>query len=242
MSSAPNLEKLVGTSICEKLLAKSGGLVGIAKLSDSALRHLGLEEFHNAEDAARARQLLGGFMVDAPIFVKHFSDTEVTADCLKGARKALALLSRKCVLAVKTDLSGGSPDGAMGAAELEKLEAAFERLLKEGKVGAVDTQALPVPEIHKRGEPPKRKRGGVREHKKRESQKDVSGVIERAFSRIKMGISEEVQREERLQNAELRTTFMKEQEKQLEKESRKRPRANHSDSDDEYADLFGIAL
>ncbi|CCW71741.1 unnamed protein product [Phytomonas sp. Hart1] len=242
MSFAPNLEKLVGTSICEKLLRKCGGLMGIVRLNDNSLRHLGLKEFDNEEDAARARQLMCGFLVDAPIFVKHFGDTEVRADCLKAARKALTLLSRKCVLTVKTDLSGGSPDGTMGAAELEKLEAAFERLLKEGKVSAVDTQALPVPEVHKRGEPPKQRRGGVKEYKKRESQKDASGVLERAFSRIKMGVSEELQREERLQSAELRAAFLKEQEKQLERESRKRQRTNQNNSDDEYGDLFGITL
>lgn len=236
-ASAANLEELLGTTLARQLLAEAGGLVELSRLTDGALRHLGAA---TVGLTGRAHQLHCGYVVDAPVFVQYFGEDEINANDLAAARKALAQLGKKCVLAIKTDVSAGSPDGAFGAAEREKLKAAYARLLTEGKVSVVDTQALQAPEVHKRGEAPKKKRGGVKEHMKRDAQKDAPGIVEKRLARVKMGVSEEEQREQMLQSNELRVAVMKEQEKMIERETRKRGR--EETTADEYDDLFNIAL
>lgn len=209
----------------------------LSRLSDAALRHLGADKVGLT---GRAHQLHGGYLVDAPVFVQCFGEDDITATDLTAARKGLSQLGKKCALVVKADVSGGSPDGRFGADERERLRLAFQRLLTEGKVSVVDTQALPVPEVHKRGEGPQRKRGGIKTFTKNEAKKEVPSVVERAFSRVRMGVSEEEQREEHLQSNELRVAFIKEQEKLLQRETRKRPREEAMDA--EYDDLLNIVL
>lgn len=236
-ASAPNLEELLGTALAQRLLHAAGGLVALSRLSDGALRHLGAE---SVGLTGRARLLHSGFLADAPVFVQCFGEDDVTATDLAAARKGLAQLGKKCVLAVKTDVSGGAPDGSFGGMEREKLKEAFQRLLAEGKVSVVDTQALPVPEVHKRGEAPKRRRGGIKEFKKNEARQEVPSVVEKTFARVRLGVSEDQQREEHLQSNELRVAFMKEQEKMIEQATRKRGREEAAD--DEYDDLLNLAL
>lgn len=247
----PNLVALLGSDLTAKLIAKAGNLVQLTRLSDAALRHVGSGELQAAAlatsaspavaaIASRARHLHAGYLVEATVFTDCFgTDDVVYTESTKSAAKALALLGRKAALVAKTDLAGGFPDGAFGEAERAKLVEAFARLRDEGKVSEVDTQALPVPEVRKRGEVVAKKRGGLKEHRKREAQSEPVGVVERALSRVKMGVSEEEQREALLQRTDIRVELMKEQEKQREKEDRKRRREEPAD---EYDDLLHITL
>lgn len=238
MCALPNLEQLVGTDLAHRLCAKAGGLPSLAKLNDNALRHLGYEDIIMT-GPSHAKQLHCGYLMEAPVFVESFGDGEIAADVLRGAQKALTLLGRKCALAAKTDLLGGSADGQMGASELERLKTAFARLKAEGKVSAVDTQALPVPEVQKRGEAPERRRGGIKDFKRRERQLEVPGVLQKALSRVKMGISEEEQRAAHMESTDLRLAYLREQEKEMQREALKRPRQEVTD---DYDDLLNIML
>ncbi|KAK7194992.1 putative snoRNA binding domain containing protein [Novymonas esmeraldas] len=236
----PNLDALVGPTLAAELVSRAGGLLALSKLSDTALRMLGTEEFHTGAASARARRLHAGLLVTAPLFADTFgSADEADAADLKAAQKAAAQLGRKCALVAKADLAGAAPDGALGDSERVKLLAAFARLLAEGKVAAEDTQALAVPFVYVRGEVTKHKRGGVQERRKREAQQEPTGVVERATQRVRLGVSEEVQLAQLLQREDIRSEFAKEREQQLLKESRKRARAA---AHDEYDDLQNISL
>ncbi|KPI86822.1 hypothetical protein ABL78_4099 [Leptomonas seymouri] len=238
--AAPNLEALLGTSLTSELLARAGGLLQLSHLSDAALRLMGSEDFQSIASSSRAKQLHAGLLLKAPVFTEIFGDAEeADAANIKAAQKGVAQLGRKCVLVAKADLSGASPDGALGESEREKLRAAFTRLCAEGKVAAEDTQALSVPFVFVRGDVAKQKRGGQKERKKRQAQGEQPGVMERATQRVKMGVSEEEQVRQLLQSGVIRSEFAKQREKELQKESRKRGR---EEPHDEYDDLINIAL
>ncbi|EKF30875.1 hypothetical protein MOQ_005299 [Trypanosoma cruzi marinkellei] len=234
VAASPNLFALVGRDVAKQLLEKASGLVGLARLSDAAIRHLGLDD---ATQFQRARHLHAGCIVETPIFVEFFGSDEVRADDLQAAKKAIAVLARKCSIVAKADLAGGSASGALGEAELEKVRHSFELLLAEGKVNATDTQALPVPHVFVRGEEAKRKRGGRREFRKQRAQKDAPSALERAVSHVKMGVSEEEQLQTLMQRSDVRAQMLKGLTKAPEQ--RKRPR---DANDDEYDDLLQIRL
>ncbi|KAG5508867.1 hypothetical protein JKF63_05370 [Porcisia hertigi] len=238
--TTPNLDVLLGAPLAAELVLRAGGLVALCKLSDTALRMLGTDDFQCIAGRSRAKQLHAGLLLKAPLFSEVFGDEEEadTTD-LKAAQKGVAQLGRKCALVAKADLSGACPDGSLGEMEREKLKAAFARLLAEGKVTAEDTQALPVPFVFVRGETGRHKRGGVKERKKREAQQEPVSVVSKATQRVRMGVSEEEQVRQLLQREDIRSEFAKERAQQLLKESRKRGReAAH----DEYDDLQSISL
>lgn len=239
--STPNLDELIGAELAQQLVSTAGGLIQLSKLSDTALRHLGSERFvESAAAAAQARQLHGGLLVTAPIFTEAFGQEELDAIIIiKAARKALALLGRRCSIVIKVDAAGASADGSTGRAEAAKLRESFLRLQAEGKVSEEDTQALAVPHVFVRGAVVKSKRGGLKERRRREALQETAGVVERNAARVRMGVSEEVQLQDLLQREDIRGAYAKEREQQLAKETRKRGR---EEVHDEYDDLLSIAL
>ncbi|AAZ13243.1 Putative snoRNA binding domain containing protein, putative [Trypanosoma equiperdum] len=232
-TSVPNLCMLVGDAVVNKLMRKVGSVAALARLSDAALRHIGMEE---DGASANGHHLRAGYLAEAPVFVEFFGDECVRADDLQAARKGIAVFARKCCLALKTDISGSSPDGAFGGAELEKLRHSFELLLTEGKVSSTDTQALPVPHVFVRGEEVKKKRGGWKELRKLQAKQEAPNPLERAVSYVKMGVSEDQQLQSIIQRGDLQAQLLKSITKAVE--TKKRPR----DGDEEYDDLMQIRL
>lgn len=241
--SFPNLEAFLGVEVSHELVRVAGGLPRLVQLAPGKLLHLGLTDTKRMDQARRMEQLRAGVLSLAPTFVDTFGEEgELPAHSVKGARKCLEILSRKCVLLARVDANGGRPDGSMGREEREKLGETCERLAREGLVNEVDTQALPVPVVVARGEgdPSQRKvRGGTKLYKRRESQNEV-GVLERATARVRMGVSEEQQREELLERADIRRAIQQQQEKLMEREGRKRQRTETAPS--EYDDLLELSL
>nr|CCC92238.1 unnamed protein product [Trypanosoma congolense IL3000] len=229
----PNLCALVGFEVKKKLIEGVGSVAALAQLSDAALRRVGLEEGKNFTSGHHLR---AGYLAEAPVFVEFFGGDDVRAEDLQAARKGIAILARKCCLALKTDISGKFPDGAFGDGELEKVRQSFALLLAEGKVCANDTQALPVPQVFIRGEEVKKKRGGRKELRKQQTQRDIVNPLERAVSHVKMGVSEEEQLQSIMQRTDLQAEMLKSIAKPLE--MRKRPREGH----EEYDDLMQIRL
>lgn len=239
---APNLCELIGLEVCERLLGHAGSLDNLANLSDTALRLCGLDARSGEEGAhtTRGKSLQAGYLLEAPVFVRYFGNDEIRAHDLKAARKSLALLARRCVLAARVDLAGGTSDGSFGRKELDSVRGAFERLCAEGKVSAVDEQALPVPEVRQRGEPVKKRRGGFAEYKKwQRRQSEPVSVVEKALTRVRMGVSEEEQRDLLLQRSDIRVGLMEERERELQRAGRKKAR---NEVHDEYDDLLDITL
>ncbi|EPY23686.1 hypothetical protein STCU_07554 [Strigomonas culicis] len=185
-------------------------------------------------------QLHAGYLLDTPVFKMYFHDEDgdVAQDQHKSARKALAQLARKCTVLAKADLSGAAADGALGLDEFQRLKESFSRLLTEAKVGAVDTQALPAPQAHRRGDAATKKRGGVKAFKRREAMKEPVSVVQRALSHVRMGVSEEEQRRALLERRDIQVELMKETERDVARERKQR----NERPVDEYDDLMNLAL
>lgn len=237
---SPNLEAFFGKQLTNDLIHEAGNLSLLSQRSSSALLQLGITNANSSELVARYKQLRAGLLSGTPTFVDVFGEGEVPSYHLKGARKCLAIIARKCSLLARVDHVRGSTNGSLGRDERSKLYDACQRLFKEGKVSTTDTQAIPIPEVYKHAtEAEKRKqRGGLKLHKRLESMKEV-GVLERATSRVKMGISEEQQRQELLERTDIFSKIQQQQEKQSERLSRKHPRPI---TNSEYDDLLNIAL
>ncbi|EPY38697.1 hypothetical protein AGDE_02899 [Angomonas deanei] len=205
-------------------------------MSDKALKHLGSEDYEPTSALKTlSTQLHCGYLIESDLFRQYFvnDDNELIDGQLHSAQKALSALARKALLAIKMDASG-TVENTFGTDQYTSLKDEFARLLEKGKVDVNDTQALAAPQIQKRGER-KAKRGGKKEQQKRHAN-DGSSLLERALSRVKMGVSEEEQREEILQRDDIRIQLRKEQEKTAQN-GRKRGRTEEVD---EYNDLLSL--
>ncbi|KAG8345745.1 hypothetical protein TRVL_03428 [Trypanosoma vivax] len=234
VNTLPNLCALVGCEVTRKLVERAGSVAALARLSDAGLRHAGSEA---STSPHHADSLYACFLSGAPVFVDFFGTDAARADSLQAARKGLAVLARKCHLAIKADVSDHSGDCTFGEEELKKVKRSFETLLIEGKVNCTDTQALPVPDVFVRGEKTKKRRAGWKELRKQQAQKDAPNALERAVSYVKMGVSEEEQLQAIMQRSDLQAEVLKTIKKAPEQ--RKRPRG---DDDGEYDDLLQIKL
>lgn len=234
-STAPNLEAFLGLDLSRQLVQRVGGLSALSQLSGPALLRVGLSDTENIAEMSRMKQLRAGLLSHTPTFIDYFGEDEVPAHSLRGARKSLEIIGRKVSILARTDEGKARPDGSLGREEREKLNESCERLLKEGKVAVEDTQALAAPEAFTR-DARNNKRGGLKLHKRR--QNDV-GVLERATARVRMGESEEEQREKLIERADIRAELMKEQEKLVLREGRKRQR---QEPQSEYSDLMSLSL
>lgn len=237
---SPNLDAFLGKPLATTLIQEAGSLFVLSQNSVAGLLHLGITRGSTPEIVSRHKQLRAGLLSDTPTLVDVFGEGEIPSYLLKGARKSLSIIARKCLLLARVDNVRGSIDGSLGREERSKLFDACQRLFKEGKVCTTDTQAIPIPEVfHRPTEAEKRKqRGGVKLFKRLENLKEV-GVLERATSRLKMGISEEQQRQELLERADIFNKIQREQEKQNERLHRKHQRSN---TKSEYDDLLSLAL
>lgn len=247
--SFPNLEAFLGVEVSAELVQQAGGLPRLVQLAPGKVLHLGLTDSRRMDQGRRMEQLRAGVLAFSPTFVDTFGEeTELPAHAVKGARKCLEIISRKCVLLARVDANRGRPDGSLGREERDKLRETCERLAREGMVSETDTQALPVPEVlpprgdggDKSGAAQRKVRGGIKLHKRRENQNEV-GVLERATARVRMGVSEEQQREELLERADIRQALQRQQEKMMEREGRKRQRTSEA-APSEYDDLLGLSL
>lgn len=238
--SSPNLEAFCGKKIASLLIQEAGSLSFLARSSPPALQQLGLTNVSNPQLVGKHKQLRTGLLSDTPTFVDVFGDDEIPSYLLKGARKCLAIIARKCLLLARVDDVGGSADGSLGRDERSKLYDTCQRLFKEGKVSTTDTQAIPVPEVYQKSseEERRKQRGGVKLYKRLEKSKEI-GVLERATSRIKMGVSEEQQRQELLERTDIYSNIQQEQEKQQKRLQMKRPR---STATSKFDDLLSISL
>nr|CCC49815.1 conserved hypothetical protein, fragment [Trypanosoma vivax Y486] len=139
VNTLPNLCALVGCEVTRKLVERAGSVAALARLSDAGLRHAGSEA---STSPHHADSLYACFLSGAPVFVDFFGTDAARADSLQAARKGLAVLARKCHLAIKADVSDHSGDCTFGEEELKKVKRSFETLLIEGKVKEEQLQAI----------------------------------------------------------------------------------------------------
>lgn len=245
------LEALLGTDSAAAIVKAAGGLTALCALSPAAVLRLGIDQLRSPESVARATVLRAGIVAHTPLFEDAFGDSDddsvLQSRTAKAARKALGVVARKIVLIARVDAGDPKNSGDIGREEREKLRVAFQRLSVEGRVQVEDTTALPQPQVHMPGEEKDHKRGGLKLYQQRLKAKQAAGsVLERAVSRVKMGVSEEAQQEELLQRSDVRLQLLEEQQRMVAREglARKRRRAGDGAGEalEEYDDLAQLRL
>ena len=146
---APNLTRLVGSSLAAMLVGMAGGLEKLAHVPACNLTVMGQEKRH-----------LAGFGMTAGLphtGVLYFSDlVQAAPPALR--RKALKIVAAKSSLAVRLDAFGNKHDGDVAAADgwRDEIAAKIEKACEPPKAQKV--KALPPPDIMTG----KKKRGGRR--------------------------------------------------------------------------------
>ena len=146
---APNLTRLVGSSLAAMLVGMAGGLEKLAHVPACNLTVMGQEKRH-----------LAGFGMTAGLphtGVLYFSDlVQAAPPALR--RKALKIVAAKSSLAVRLDAFGDRRDGDVAAADgwRDEIAAKIEKACEPPKAQKV--KALPPPDIMTG----KKKRGGRR--------------------------------------------------------------------------------
>eukprot|EP00742_Colponemidia_sp_Colp-10_P004566 GILJ01004873.1.p1 GENE.GILJ01004873.1~~GILJ01004873.1.p1 ORF type:complete len:472 (+),score=60.90 GILJ01004873.1:38-1453(+) len=170
---APNLSKIVGTSIAAKLMAVAGGLSALSKIPASNVQLLG-----------STRKALTGFSTATAITHAGFL---YNCDVVQNAppdlkMKAVRLLAGKCTLAARVDACHQDPFGGTGDAWRQEIERRLEKLQEPPP--AKLKKALPVPD-----DKPRKKRGGKRV--RRQKEKYVMTEMRKQQNRMTFGVEEE---------------------------------------------------
>ncbi|KAH8739193.1 hypothetical protein FG386_003571 [Cryptosporidium ryanae] len=174
---APNLSALVGPEISAILLCKSGGLRGLAEMPSQNIMVLGSNKNNKAN----------GHFSTGPVRIELLQSAISQCDIVKHApeihkKKAIRLLSSKCGLCARIDLTSSNKDSQHGQRLkdyiiniLEKVKEPLQKPLKK---------PLPVPKDF-----PKSKRGGRRIRKIKEKFKQTQ--MRKEMNRVKFGGEEE---------------------------------------------------
>lgn len=149
---APNLTKLIGSSVTAKIISKTGGLKKLAEIPSCNIQMIGHER----------KNLAGLSKHGKTIYVGFLGECQVVLDTLEDSRmKLIKLLSNAAAKASRVDHAGAQTNGAYGEKLLRKVKKDLEKYL-EPKHGQ-EKQPLTVPD-----EKPKRRRGGKKYRKIKE--------------------------------------------------------------------------
>jgi hypothetical protein len=272
----PNLEALVGRCVAILLVQSAGSLPALCSLNDSAVRQLGGKTLVGCSDAMQipfqsslgvSAQLLSltkqaqfGYLAFATVLRDSFQlnhDDVLTIVNVNSLKKAMGVLSRKALLAARTDQGGGSPDGKEGEAIAAELAAQFTALAT--RTSEEHIKALPVPEFFEKHEDGRlKKRGGKKTQQIQLQIAKRKGLLMTNSEAARLTIAAEVRyasaevQEERLQGREMKAIELAEQAKRME--SRKRAREEEAtrlrdlgaaapiSGGGEFDDLFGATL
>ena len=149
---APNLTKLIGSSVTAKIISKIGGLKTLAEIPSCNIQMIGHER----------KNLAGLSKHGKTIYVGFLGECEIVKDALDESKmKLIKLLSNAVAKASRVDHAGGQATGRYGEKLLAKVKKDLEKYL-EPKHGQ-EKQPLTVPD-----EKPKRRRGGKKYRKIKE--------------------------------------------------------------------------
>lgn len=149
---APNLTKLIGSSVTAKIISKIGGLKTLAEIPSCNIQMIGHERKNLAGLSKHGKVIYVGFLGECDIVVEALDESKM---------KLIKLLSNAVAKASRVDHAGGQPDGRYGEKLLAKVKKDIEKYL-EPKHGQ-EKQPLTIPD-----EKPKRRRGGKKYRKIKE--------------------------------------------------------------------------
>lgn len=171
---APNLVKITGGAVAAKLIGYAGGLKELAQMPGSNVKLLGKQRKSLQGTSTATTRIHEGIIHTCPL---------VTSLPKQYRSKAGDVTACKAVLAARVDLGGGSPNGSVGKAFRDNLEAKFEKWMEPPPARTL--KPLPVP-----GDEAKRRhRGGKRARK----EKERLGITEmrRLANRVAFGEQEQ---------------------------------------------------
>ena len=149
---APNLSRIIGTTVATKLMGQAGGLTALSKMPSCNVQVLG-----------QTKKTLSGFSSSQAMphtGILFYSDL-VQALPKEYRRKAAKLLAAKCTLAARVDASHQATDGSVGQQFLDDINQKIEKMQEAPPL--IRNRALPRPD-----DEPRKKRGGRRVRKMKE--------------------------------------------------------------------------
>jgi len=149
---APNLSRIIGTTVATKLMGQAGGLTALSKMPSCNVQVLG-----------QTKKTLSGFSSSQAMphtGILFYSDL-VQVLPKEYRRKAAKLLAAKCTLAARVDASHQSSDGSIGQQFLDEVNLKIEKMQEAPP--SIRNRALPRPD-----DEPRKKRGGRRVRKMKE--------------------------------------------------------------------------
>jgi U4/U6 small nuclear ribonucleoprotein PRP31 len=140
---APNLSILLGSPIAAKLMGIAGGLTPLSKIPASNVLVLGAEKKTTALGLSRVTMGMHmGYIYECDLVQNAPSHIQ---------RKAARLLSAKCALAVRVDLSRNYTDGRYGYEYREDVQKKIALLVEPPPSKKVKALPLPIEFKKKRG-------------------------------------------------------------------------------------------
>ncbi|KAJ2583575.1 U4/U6-U5 snRNP complex subunit prp31 [Coemansia sp. RSA 1797] len=170
---APNTTAVIGASTAAKLIVEAGGLTALCKIPACNIQVLGKTQHTATGFSSLTTKKHAG--------VVYYSEAvrQVPEDFRD---KMVRKISAKCALAARVDAQHGAPDGSMGRKFRTELDEQVEKLLEAAPMNAI--KPLPVP-----SEGPKRRRGGRKVRKAKESY--MSTELQKQRDRLQFGTFQE---------------------------------------------------
>ncbi|KAJ2345507.1 U4/U6-U5 snRNP complex subunit prp31 [Coemansia erecta] len=166
---APNTTAVIGASTAAQLIVEAGGLTALSKIPACNIQVLG-----------KTQQTATGF---SSLTTKRHAGAVYYSEAVRSVPedfrdKMVRKISAKCALAARVDAQHGAADGALGRKFRTELDEQVEKLLEAAPLNAV--KPLPVPD-----EGPKRRRGGRKVRKAKESY--MSTELQKQRDRLQFG-------------------------------------------------------
>ncbi|KAF7457562.1 U4/U6 small nuclear ribonucleoprotein Prp31 [Cryptosporidium felis] len=173
----PNLSALIGPEIAANLLCNSGGLRNLADMPSQNIMILG----------ANKNIRKNGHFSTGPVRIELLQSIIAQSDIVRGTheklkKKAIRLVSSKCGLCARIDLSSTEKDSRHGV-EYRRYILEILQKAQEPSQGPIK-KPLPIPKDF-----PKSKRGGKRIRKIKEKFKQTK--LRKEMNRVKFGEEEE---------------------------------------------------
>ena len=170
---APNLSRIIGTTVATKLMGQAGGLTALSKMPSCNVLVLG-----------QTKKTLSGFSSSQAMphtGILFYSDMVQTLP-KEYRRKSAKLLAAKCTLAARVDACHQATDGSIGLGFLDEINLKIEKMQEAPP--CIRNKALPRPD-----DEPRKKRGGRRVRKMKE--KTAVTELRRRANRVNFAQLEE---------------------------------------------------
>ena len=118
---APNLTKLIGSSVTAKIISKTGGLKKLSQIPSCNIQMIGHERKNLAGLSKHGKTIYVGFLGECEIVVEALDESKM---------KLIKLLSNAVAKASRVDNAGAKATGEYGEKLLAKVKKDLEKYLE----------------------------------------------------------------------------------------------------------------